>query len=288
MAFKTIMVSLSSLEACRATLRMALTIARRWNSHIEVLHVKSDPRSLIPYTGDGMDGSMIEEIMETTARDSDERALKIKEIFDNMCLEEKNVLSDNPIKNSKMAISWRQETGREDEVVSLRGHFFDLIVLGQPIPDFSFSSAMTLDAALHDTGSTVLLAPSVKTKTVGVHPAIAWEASPETTKTITASMQVLKDAEKVTVLSPILYEPLALDPKDLLKRLNWHGIGADIHEFEANSSEIGKAFLTGAAEVGADLLIKGAYSQSRLRQIMLGGRTKYIVSNAEIPVILAK
>ena len=39
--------------------------------------------------------------------------------------------------------------------------------------------------------------------------------------------------------------------------------------------------------VGADLLVKGAYARSRLRQMMLGGRTRHIITNTEIPVLLS-
>ena len=38
---------------------------------------------------------------------------------------------------------------------------------------------------------------------------------------------------------------------------------------------------------GADMLVKGAYSQSRLRQLILGGRTRHILANTTIPVLLA-
>ena len=51
--------------------------------------------------------------------------------------------------------------------------------------------------------------------------------------------------------------------------------------------EIGSAYLAQSKEIGADLLIKGAYSHSRLRQMILGGRTRHILTNTEIPVFLS-
>ena len=41
------------------------------------------------------------------------------------------------------------------------------------------------------------------------------------------------------------------------------------------------------AALGADLLVKGAYTQSRLRQLIFGGATRHIMTNARIPTILA-
>ncbi|MFX8766396.1 universal stress protein, partial [Acinetobacter baumannii] len=49
----------------------------------------------------------------------------------------------------------------------------------------------------------------------------------------------------------------------------------------------GEAILAEATAIGADLLIKGAYTQSRLRQMIFGGATSHILSTAEIPVLFA-
>ena len=49
----------------------------------------------------------------------------------------------------------------------------------------------------------------------------------------------------------------------------------------------GEAILAHANVLGCDLLIKSAYTQSRLRQMIFGGTTRYILSNAELPVLMA-
>lgn len=49
----------------------------------------------------------------------------------------------------------------------------------------------------------------------------------------------------------------------------------------------GEAILATAASQGCDLLIKGAYTQSRLRQMIFGGATRHILANATLPVLMA-
>ena len=49
----------------------------------------------------------------------------------------------------------------------------------------------------------------------------------------------------------------------------------------------GEAILAQAARCGCDLLIKGAYTQSRLRQMIFGGATRHILANASLPVLMA-
>jgi nucleotide-binding universal stress UspA family protein len=287
MSFKTILVPVSSPDASRSTLEVALDVARRWNSHLEVMHVRADPRGLVPYTGEGMDGSMIEEIMDVTEREGGDRAIQTKAMFDAFCTEHSLTVSDKPIAENGVTVSWREESGREDEVVALRGRLYDLIVVGRPVADAPLPSPITLEAALHDTGRPILVAPPVTVPT-GRHIAIAWEASPEAARTIAVSIQALTEADQVTVLDPKLPQPLPLDSAELVDRLLWHGVHAKIHAFDVSATDVGPAFLEHAAKVGADMLVKGAYSQSRLRQMVLGGRTRHILNHATIPTLLAK
>ncbi len=39
-------------------------------------------------------------------------------------------------------------------------------------------------------------------------------------------------------------------------------------------------------KVGADLLVKGAYTHSRLRQLIFGGATSHILAEAILPVLM--
>ena len=49
----------------------------------------------------------------------------------------------------------------------------------------------------------------------------------------------------------------------------------------------GEVILARAQELGCDLLIKGAYTQSRLRQMIFGGTTRHILAHAKLPVLMA-
>ena len=57
------------------------------------------------------------------------------------------------------------------------------------------------------------------------------------------------------------------------------------HEDERRSP--GATILAQARELGADLLVKGAYTQSRIRQLIFGGPTQHILERAELPVLMA-
>ena len=290
MTIKTILASVSTPEVSRSTLEVAFRIASRFDAHIDVLHVRADPRGLVPYTGEGMDGSMIEEIMEVTEREGSERAARTRQLFDAFCGEHGLAIADSPTPPATPAssIAWRAEIGREDEVIAMRGRLYDLVVVGRPLRDAPLPSPITLEAALLDTGRPVVVAPPDAPPVTGAAIAIAWEGSPEAARAIADSMPLLERAERVIVLACRTAQVAQIEPEELVARLAWRGIRAEVRNFEAGAGELGPAFLENARAVAADMLIKGAYSQSRLRQLILGGRTRHILAHTTMPVLLAR
>jgi len=286
MAIKTILVCVSGADSGRTVLDAAARIAAMFGAHIEALHVRADPRGLVPYTGEGMDGSMIEEIMDVTEREGGDRALKTRAMFDQFCTERGLRRSDAPAASAEPTISWREETGREDEIVAIRGRLFDMVVVGRPVRDAALPSPITLEAALLDTGRPVLVVPPVMPAVTGNHVAVAWESSPEAAGALSQAIPILGKAKRVTLLAPDPAEPPSIAAEEGAARLAWSGIAANIRKFDSTNIEIGAAYLAQSKEIGADLLIKGAYAHSRLRQMILGGRTRHILTNTEIPVFL--
>jgi len=101
-------------------------------------------------------------------------------------------------------------------------------------------------------------------------------------------MPILEKADKVTLLASDPVEPPSIPPEEGVTRLAWSGIKAEITRFDVHDDEIGAAYLKHAKQVNADMLIKGAYARSRVRQMILGGRTRHIITATEIPVLLCK
>ena len=287
MAIKTLLAPISAADGGRSTLDVGLQFARYFGAHIDVLHVRPDPRGLVPYTGEGMDGSMIEEIMDVTEREGDERAAQSKEVFDAFASENSVQVTTEPASGDEVTASWHTDVGREDEIVAIRGRLYDLIVVGRPLKDAALPSPITLEAALLDTGRPIIVAPPEPAAQLGKSIAIAWEGSPESARAIADAMPILEQAESVTILAPSDGRVAPIDPKELVRQLGWHGVTSRVHSFDASVTELGAAFLAHSAAAGADTLIKGAYSQSRLRQLILGGRTRHILANTTIPVLLA-
>jgi nucleotide-binding universal stress UspA family protein len=77
------------------------------------------------------------------------------------------------------------------------------------------------------------------------------------------------------------------DHAQLVENLQRHGVPAravDVHE---SAKTPGLAVLVTARAAGADLLIKGGYTQSRLRQFIFGRATSQILAEANVPIFMA-
>ena len=97
---------------------------------------------------------------------------------------------------------------------------------------------------------------------------------------------LLKQAKKVLVLT---VEGSTVDGPPGSEAIRWlatHGIQAEERTVAAHGQNPGAVILAEAASYGADLLVKGAYTQSRLRQMIFGGATQHILSATEIPVFM--
>ena len=180
---------------------------------------------------------------------------------------------------------WRGGSAIEDGALGTLARVYDLTVLSRPGGRGARMTA--LEAALFDSGRPVLMAPPAPPSTLGENVLIHWNASTETARAILFAMPILRLAKRVTLLSVEGHVVPGPSAKDAVGHLEANGVVASEKTVVPRSGRPGEAILGEAKAQGADLLIKGAYTQSRLRQMIFGGATNHILSAAELPVFLA-
>ena len=77
------------------------------------------------------------------------------------------------------------------------------------------------------------------------------------------------------------------DAGPLLTCLQRHGVVAEVHPQGPATSKLGDQLLSLAADLGAELLVMGGYGHSRFREAILGGATRNMLEQAEVPVLMA-
>lgn len=116
--------------------------------------------------------------------------------------------------------------------------------------------------------------------------AVAWDGSAESSVALRASLPLLRKAVTVHLIE-IEDRTVRTRGEQGATYLSHHGLEAHIVRRMADSGDAGGAILKVAAEVGASLLVMGAYGHSRTAEFLLGGATQAVLSNSRIPLLLA-
>ncbi len=268
--------------ASEAAAGAALTVADAFEAHLQLLHVRPDPESLVPMIGEGMSGLMLDQMVEGFRAESLERAAAARRLFE--ALEARRAGRPG---DGKATIAFREEEGREDEVAARVGRLHDLIVLARSDRKAGTPANVTLESVLLQSGRPVLVAPAEAAPSIGRKIVIAWNGKPQAARALGASLPFLAKAESVTVLTAGESHALAR-PGEVVRYLAWHGVRADAIEASATGSgKIGQILLDQASQAGADLMVMGAYGHSRLKEMILGGATHEVLGHAVLPVLMA-
>ncbi len=288
MSIRKILLPLASTAAGESALATGLLVGRIWNAHLLALHVRVDSRDVAPLAGEGLSGAMIEEMMAATDKESGERAALLRALFDRMVAARQISLAEPKGDQNVATASFAAAVGREEDVVAQQARLADLTVVAHPEAGGDATSADALHAVLFDSGRPVLLAPGTPPATIGRRISVAWNGTAESASAVTAALPWLQQAEAVRILSSEGYQRRGPPAEELAPYLALHGITADLGTIHPVGGVIGAGILAAAEEFGADLLTMGAYSHSRLRQLILGGVTRHVLEHARLPILMSR
>jgi nucleotide-binding universal stress UspA family protein len=229
---------------------------------------------------------MIEEMMSATEKESSERAHAVRAMFDRFVLQHDVILSEPRPGAECATASFASVTGREEDLVAQQARLADLTVVPHPDAGEDVSSSDALHAVLFDSGRPVLISPQTPPATIGTRMCLGWNGTAESASAVYAALPWLKRAEAVLILSAEGYQRRGPAAPDLAAYLALHGVHPDIVMFQSVGNSVGAGLLAAARDFGCDLLAMGAYSHSRLRQLILGGVTRHVLERANLPVMM--
>jgi nucleotide-binding universal stress UspA family protein len=286
MSIRKLLLPLTGTAAGESALSTALTIARRWNAHVTALHVRVDSRDVAPLAGEGLSGAMIEEMMSATEKESNDRAHAVRSMFERFVARQNVAVQEAHPGADHATASFAAVTGREEDIVAQQARLADLTVVPHPDSGEDVSSSDALHAVLFDSGRPVLISPQLIPSNIGTRIGLAWNGTAESASSVLAALPWMQRADAVAILSADGYQRRGPGASDLAAYLSLHDVRADIVTFKSVSGSVGAGLLAAAANFGCDLLSMGAYSHSRLRQLILGGVTRHVLEHANLPVMM--
>ena len=276
---KNILVPVEQHVLFQSVVDTAVLLARRFESYIEGFAIGPDIPDVVPV--DVVIG--VPSILDQKTRQ--EMATGARRQFET-AMQAHGIPRQAP-GGPGPSFGWAEAELKGDSFVGSYGRVFDVTVVGRPSSHTDHPRMVTLESALFESGRPILVAPPTPPATMGDTVVIAWNGSTETTRAMAFAGPLLRRAKRVIVTSAESGTVPGPTGDQVARYLRNCGIEAETMNVPGSGRGAGEAFLANAASVGCDLLIKGAYTQSRLRQMIFGGATSHILSAATLPVFMA-
>lgn len=274
---KTILIPTEDHDCMPAVLDAARLIARIFDSYMEGLAVRPAVGTYVtvePVSSLAISGAFDED----TAREAQatfERSMQANDV----------PRAGDGI--ARFSWGWPRMEAVDDSTLGSYGRVFDLIVLGRPGRDVENPRMPPLEAALFESGKPVLMVPKASPAAIGRNVLVAWNGSTEQAHTNTFALPLLQRADEVSVLAVEGHTTDGPSAEQAAQHLRRNGVKATALTVKEGSRSAGEIILDHAASLGCDLVVKSAYTQSRLRQMIFGGATRHILAHANLPVLMA-
>ncbi|RLK00620.1 universal stress protein [Ruegeria conchae] len=278
MAYKSLLTVMTETKISQTALAQMVALADGQDAHAEALCLGVD-RSQTGYYYAGANALILQETLSRANAEADE-ILKFAQDY-----------------LGKSGVRWSAENGVAQIAdigrhVARRARFSDLVILPRPYgKDRDAEAEPIVEAAMFEGHAPVLLVPdeiepisSPKTIMVG------WNESIEAMRAIRCALPFLKQAEltRIVVIDPPRHGPDRSDPGGLLSQmLARHGVKCEIDVLSKTMTRVSDILNRHAADTEADMIVMGAYGHSRFREAILGGATRNMLEQSEVPVFLA-
>ena len=275
MSYKTILVHVDNGKRFPARMDIAMQMARRHDAHLVGLHAMTALR--LPAYAAAEAGAVLIEAQQRAFAEQTQRA---KIAFD------KATSAAGLTK-----VEWRTTEADAVDAVTLHARYADLVVLSQPhASDNAGVEEDFAERVVLACGRPALVVPYADSyKSVGERALVAWNATREATRALTDAIPLLREAKEVKVIAinPEDADHGAVPAADISLFLARHGVRAEAVTDYGDDIDVGNELLSRAADYNSDLIVMGAYGHSRMRELIMGGATRTIITSMTVPVLLS-
>ena len=288
-----ILVPSNGLEA--NLLEDAFKLASPFSAHVDVLHVGWEATREMHFYDNRLSPEMLDTMISQAQREADKISITARNTFDLATTAASIPVTTKPIGSDRVTAEWRKITGPVARLIGEEARTADLTLLSRPTD--KFADLEILEIALFESGCPVLLRAGDMSE-INSSVVIAWDGSLAAARAVASAQDFITRAGMVTI---VIVEGAREDTslatfsgrphphsEHLARHLAWHGVKASVLTVKQDGRSVGEALATTATEMKAGLLVMGGYGRSRLREIILGGATRYMLNHPiNCPVLLA-
>lgn len=272
---RNILLPFEYIETIPHLVDCAVSLAKKYNSSVSGVAIHQRIDSFI-----AQEGSIVFDSLHHD--ENKEEALKYKEKF----IDHINTLKKSDSDLSDLKYKWLSEELENQKYLGDLSRVYNVVIISRPYQELQSASLSSIQTILFDGGRPVMLIPMNKQIDIGREVVISWNCTTESSRAVFAALPILKKANNVTILTVEKVITEGPSGEQVSELLASHGIDAKPVTISGDEKKIGDAILDFSKSVDADLIVKGAYTQSRLREIIFGGATRHLMLHSEIPIYL--
>jgi nucleotide-binding universal stress UspA family protein len=167
---------------------------------------------------------------------------------------------------------------------------FDVAVVGQARREQGASEELLIEGALFGSGRPVIIVPHIHKEPMQLDRImVCWDGSRPAARAIADAMPFLVrgKAVEVVVVAGERDKSGEITGTNMRRHLARHGVEVEIKRLAAGGADVQNAILAHAADMGAQFMVLGGYGHSRLREFILGGVTRSILTSMTVPVLMS-
>ena len=287
MTHSVIKLLLDSPTAADAAIESALALAAARGDRLGILCLVPDPQAMAITAGDAMASSVLADLIEVARQRNQETATAAREIAEKAVTGAGMTLvdSDAEVPGGAGEVTWSFAEGDIRDLAATATRLADLVIAPLGDPEGLDSRQEAIEAALMDGGAPVLVVPNEAPFRSGTRIAVGWDGGLQSARALRQALPLLSGGA-VTLIS-VAETPPQPSPEAAAAYLRCHGI-EEVHTLVVppDYREIGEALASEAQAIDCGLLVMGGYGHSRLRELVLGGATRWVLAQAPLPVLL--
>lgn len=288
MAFRKILVPLQGRDRDRSALDLAMKVANEFSGHVTGLFVRPSIADLLPLIGLNHAPTATQAVIEAAQKSADDAESHCRSVLIAACKDANVPMVSDPAANFTASAQFKIVKGRFAPAVEIEARLSDLVVFSALEAHDPISLRVAAEGALLSGGRPVVYAPARASASFAHRIAVAFDGSAAASHSVSAALPLLARASSIDLFEikdsstsyshlPALGEYLAL-----------HGITANQHRIDAVHPDVGESIIRSATVTNCDMLVMGAYGHSRVREFVLGGVTRHILSTEPpFPIFMA-
>ncbi len=299
MQYKDILIHLDDSEATQDRINLGIAICQKYNAHATGFFVAQPWHPPALAMNSSFSSAMVTEgEAEVSWLEHEQREHQKHQdaIAENLSMQFHEIAKEYGV-----SAHFKTANGDLRELLAKESHYHDLTILAYKSnsdeDSFAHLSSLSADVAIKS-GAPVLMVPDTLESEELAHlelgyprkPLVAWNASAESSRALRDAIPFLKSSNDVALFfnnNDDKYRN-SQNEKDRLKNyVIKHDIDFNFIDNHNSASSTGNLLLELAKTENRDLIVMGAFGHSRIKELLLGGTTRFVLRNTPVPVLIS-